>query len=267
MPKLPDDISFDTWLDYVFGYAPGPSGFRESGDDWWDERSNPALAVAFVTRLFETPEMLLAPRPSAPDARPLRRYSDQQVALGLWYLASEGEAACLLEESVPWPARRRGLLSIGALYSRLFAVVCSAYLGHLDRGPEPAGPLNTICYMWWDLFPTWGTPADSRSPSEAPARATGQTARLARRAQRHAVRADPDAALFSTDDVILTVMERTLRLDSEACREGALHGLGHWCRRHPERVPSIIAAWLAERPPISPELQRYALAARTGCVL
>ena len=255
MPKLPDDISFDTWLSYVFGYPSGPSGFRETGDDWWDERANPDRAVDFVTQLFETPEMLEG------------RFPDQQIAQGLWYLASEGESACLLDPTVPWPARRRGLLSIAALYSRLFAPACSPYLGHLDRGPEPPGPLNTICYMWWDHFPTWGTPADNRDPSEAPPRATGQAARLARRAQRRAVREDPDEALFSTDEVVLTVMERTLRLDSEACREGALHGLGHWCRRHPERVPAIVDAWLAESPSISPELHSYALSARTGCVL
>ena len=36
---------------------------------------------------------------------------------------------------------------------RLFAPRCSAHLSHLDRGEMIAGPLNTLCYMWWDILP------------------------------------------------------------------------------------------------------------------
>ena len=69
------------------------------------------------------------------------------------------------------------------------------------------------------------------------------------------------------DDAILLVMARTLRLDSEACREGALHGLGHWHRAHPDRTTRIVDEWLASGPEISPELRQYAFSARSGCVL
>ena len=117
------------------------------------------------------------------------------------------------------------------LYAGLFAAACTNHLGHLDAGPEPAAPLNSSCYMWWDLFPTWGG---------------GQ----------------PDV-----DDAILGVLARTLRIESEACREGALHGLGHWRLNYPARVGGTIDAWLAASPRISPELRRYAASARAGCVL
>ena len=72
---------------------------------------------------------------------------------------------------------------------------------------------------------------------------------------------------MSVDDVLLDVMARTLRLESEPCREGALHGLGHWHAAHPIRVEAIVDAWLGEEPRISSELHQYSLSARGGCVL
>ncbi|MDP8922996.1 MAG: hypothetical protein M3O34_09005 [Chloroflexota bacterium] len=254
MARLPAEIPFDRWLDYLFGCPVGPSGFRES-DDWWDEQADPALAVAFLTRFFEAPEIALA------------RYPHDQIDRGLWFLAGEsGHLSPLLGPPVPWDARRRGLLAIGGLYERLFAPVCANHLGHLDRGPEPPNLLNSICYMWWDLFPTWGGHG-----GEQPRRAAawGQS-RRARRRLRTERRADADAAeasLLGVDETILYVMARTLRLESEPCREGALHGLGHWRRAYPERTAAIIDEWLDGEPRISPELRRYAMAARSGCVL
>ena len=56
-------------------------------------------------------------------------------------------------------------------------------------------------------------------------------------------------------------------LDSEPCREGALHGLGHWHLSYPERTATIIDQWLAGQPRISPELRPYATSGRAGCVL
>ena len=224
MPQLPADIPFEAWLDYLFGEPVGPSGFRES-DDWWDERADPDLAVAYLTRLFEAPEVLLA------------SYPHDQIDRGLWFLASEsGHLQPLLASPAPWEARRRGLRAIGDLFERLLAPACTNHLGHLDRGPEPPDPLNSICYMWWDLFPTWG----------------GHGGEETQRA---------------VDDVLLDVMARTLRLESEPCREGGLHGLGHWHAAYPDRTATIIDEWLTAKPRISPELRKYALSARGGCVL
>jgi hypothetical protein len=254
MTLLPADIPFNDWLDYLFGRPVGPSGFRES-DDWWDEQADPDRAVDYLTRLFEAPDVLL------------RRFPNDQIDRGLWFLAGEsGHLRPLLGPPVPWDARRRGLLAIGGLYERLFAPACTNHLGHIDRGPEPPDPLNSICYMWWDLFPTWGghAVAEDRRPPR-PAR---------RRSRRHRGRAVGDAvsdtqppAPLTVDDALLDVMARTLRLDSEPCREGALHGLGHWHHAHPERTSGIIEAWLDEEPSISPALRAYAMSARGGCVL
>ena len=120
--------------------------------------------------------------------------------------------------------------------------------------------------MWWDLFPTWGGHGDEPSMPRRPRSGAGRRRRARRRGARPAD--DPAVdALRGIDDAILHVMARTLRLESEACRESALHGLGHWHRAHPDRTTRIIDGWLAGAPRISPELRQYALGARRGCVL
>lgn len=257
MVQLPADLPFEAWLDYLFGRPIGPSGFRES-DDWWDEAAAPERAVDYLTRLFEQPEVLLD------------RYPRRQIDRGFWYLVGEsGHLGPLLDGPVAWEARRRGLLAIGGLFGRLFAPVCTDHLGHLDRGPQPPDPLNSICYMWWDLFPTWGAPDADRT--ERPAD-WGRSRRARRRDRRGSPAEGPpldpaEQALRSVDRTLLHVLTRTLRLESEPCREAALHGLGHWHLRYPEQAAAIIRDWLAGRPAISPELHRYALQAATGCVL
>lgn len=251
MVRLPANIPFDQWLDYLFGAPVGPSGFRES-DDWWDEHADPSLAVAYLTRLFSQAGDLTT------------RYSFDQLNQGLWFIASEsGHLDPLFEPAVGWPDRRRALLAIGDLYARLFAPHCADYLGHLDRGPEPPTPLNAVCYMWWDLFPTWGNPG-AQAPSAT---------RATRGGGRQPAPRPPEPAgdlgaadLHTPDEVILHVLGRTLRLASEPCREGALHGLGHWHHAYPGQVEATIDRWLAGAPTISPELRAYAERARSGCV-
>jgi hypothetical protein len=246
---LPTDLSFSHWLDYLFGHPVGPSGFRET-DDWWDEQANPSLAVAYFTRLFEVPDTLL------------EQYPHDQIDRGFWFLLGEsGHLRPLLEPPVPLEERCRALLAIARLFERLFAPSCANHLGHLDRGPEAAKPLNSICYMWWDLFPTWGGYDDVQppSPTAPPPSRRPQPA--------DALMIHPTLAPQSVDDALLTVMAQTLRLDSDPCRESAIHGLGHWNRSYPVRTTRILDEWLAAEPRISPELRQYALSARSGCVL
>lgn len=162
-------------------------------------------------------------------------YSDTQLGQGFWYLASNGASDymfVLLDQRVELEARVRCSRAIGDLFAKLFALRCSPHLSHLD---EPrANPLNVSCYMWWDLIPFLGQPDD-------PARR-------------------------DIDDACLGVMERTLGLDSIACRESALHGLGHWHGGYPRRVEGAVDAFLAAHTALRPELVRYALSARSGCV-
>jgi len=62
-------------------------------------------------------------------------------------------------------------------------------------------------------------------------------------------------------------MKKILALDSVACQESALHGLGHWHSLQPDRVESIVDGFLAAHPTTRRELVTYARSARCGCVL
>jgi hypothetical protein len=139
----------------------------------------------------------------------------------------------LLDENVPWPERQRCIRSIHQLYEQCFARRCSPHLSHVD---EPgANPLNLVCYMWWDLIPIAGRPDDPT---------------------RRAI-----------DEDILQVMESTLQLDSIPCREGALHGLGHWQHEYPTRVGEIIDRFSMTRPELPEKLRTYMINAYVGYVL
>jgi hypothetical protein len=166
----------------------------------------------------------------------LTYFADSQIAQGLHYLIDTGAGGTVLaltERTVPLSERLRCLSAIGTLFEQIFARRCTAKLSHLDE--TGASPLNGVCYMWWDIFPVGG-PID-----------------------------DPEAAAI--DDTILSVMEGTLALPCPACQESALHGLGHWQRRHPERVATAVDRFLSRQGDLRPELAAYARVARSGCVL
>lgn len=218
-------LTFEHWLSYVFDRPvaePGQEWYWDAAANGWDEPA--AEALQFMTRAFEGAATLLEP------------YSDAQLNQGLWYLADNACSShmfALFDPSLPWADRRRGLRSLQGLYEQCFARRCTPHLGHLD---EPgAGPLNPVCYMWWDILPIAPQPGD-------PARA-------------------------GLDREILGVMEATLGLDSIACQESALHGLGHWQSSYPRRVTEIVETFLQRRGNLRPGLRAYALNARRGCVL
>lgn len=163
-------------------------------------------------------------------------YSDAQLNQGLWFIASNGCSDymfALLDPGVPWSARQRCVRSMHNLFEECFAKRCTPQLSHLD---EPgASPLNRVCYMWWDIIPIGAQPND------------------------------PDQT--GLDREILGVMESTLRLNSVACYESALHGLGHWQHYYPQRVGEIIDTFLESEKNLREELRTYAMSASRGCVL
>src|SRR4030095_8363941 len=108
---------------------------------------------------------------------------------------------------------------------------CLPKLSHLDK--DRTEPLNGICYMWWEVI-TWGWAMD-----------------------------DPDAERLKSKD--LDVMEAVLQLPNPACKESALHGLGHMVR-HSGRAFEIIDRLLADSADLDPGLRDYARGARSGCI-
>ena len=147
------DLDFEQWVQHLFCHPVTESAwYLEAWAELWD--GEPLLKVQYVTRLFESPEGLL------------KEYSVEQLDQGLWYLAGEGQAfmQALLDSEVSWPTRQRGLQSIHTFYEKFFAAACCDELGHLCK--TTSSPINGICYMWWDLFPSWGNPEDPSRQKE-----------------------------------------------------------------------------------------------------
>ncbi len=111
------------------------------------------------------------------------------------------------------------------------AVRCLPHLSHLDE--QPANPLNSACYMWWDILPIHGKPEELE-------------------------RAEFDAG-------VLCVLARLLSIPHDACRESALHGISEWQRYYP-RVEAAADDFLARTPGLRPELVSYAHRAKVGKV-
>jgi hypothetical protein len=219
-------LDFAAWIAHVFDHA-----VPYCQPPWYDLADAPlwqapaSVTVAHITRLFEDPEP------------PLAFLADSQIAQGLRYIIQPGASdfwIAIHDRAVPVEDRLRCLAATEPLFARLLAPRCTPHLSHRD---EPgAGPLNGICYMWWDIFPALLAPSDPAAPAAA--------------------------------ETVLAALAGILALDSPACCESALHGLGHLHHAHPRAVERIIGRFLATpSPELPPALLDYARAARCGCVL
>ena len=165
----------------------------------------------------------------------LQWFSDAQIAQGLTGLVNT-----MAVGDQPWmrdpvtPAKERAAVwgAIADFFRDVLAPKCAPVLGH--NASEAGPPINGVTYMWWESFPGFANPDDLRR------------------------------ALV--DDAELECLECVLALDSPACQEAALHGLGHWVRREP-RCVEVIDRYLASGKAVVPELISYARSARSGCVL
>lgn len=195
------DASFEGWVKAIFEHEP-----RE-GKPWYQEPGarhpsvqDKAETLSHLTRLFEEPQAALAP------------YSDAQIAAGLMYIASADNSNiswCLLDQALPWERRRRALRAIETVFVTVFEKRCAR---SLSNGTEKRPPLNAACFLWWDVFPTWGKPEDPKRAQE--------------------------------DEELLGVMTRLLRRDHLAIQESALHGLGHWHLKYRAKVKEIVDAFV-----------------------
>jgi hypothetical protein len=218
------DLSYEAWLEHAFGHEVRHQQLEWYFDDdcdWWAPAHEEA--VAYLTRLFEDPEPAL------------EFFSDAQIAQGLNYLVNTmavGDDGHLYDRGVPLEARRRCVAATAVFFAKIFARRCAPVLSHFDE--QGAGPLNGVCYMWWDVFPCVALADDPH------------------RGEMH--------------QAVLQTLRRILSLDCIACQESALHGLGHWCSEYPQAVAVAIDSFLAASPNLPPKLVTYARAARSGCV-
>jgi hypothetical protein len=215
------DIRFDDWIKSVFDHpVADPAWYGEvEFDTQWDGIT-PSITVQYVTRLFTNSQQVLG------------QYPDDQVNHGLWHLV---DPACsdimrdALDACVLLPERLTCIHSILLLFRDCFAPRCSSTVSHNDEAGT--NPINSVCYMWWDVFPAPG-------PGHA-----------------------------EENQAILDVMRDTLTIPSIACQESAIHGLGHWQLWYPRQAKQIIDTFLAATPDLSKPLREYALEAKAGRVL
>jgi hypothetical protein len=165
----------------------------------------------------------------------LSRYSDEQLDQGFWYLFDDsrpGFMRTLLDEEIPVAARLRALLSFVPLFEQVMAPRCSPVLSHLHE--QPTNPLNSACYMWFDEV-------------------------LDRFFPERLERSQLEKELF-------LVLRPLLAVPHDACRESALHGVGHWVRQYPQ-LAHTVDEFLSNTHDLRPELIAYAERARVGNVL
>ena len=164
----------------------------------------------------------------------LQWFHDDQIAQGLTGLVN-----VMAIGAQPWmadpvtPAEERAAVwpAIASFFRDLLAPKCAPVLGH--NATEATSSINTVTYMWWESFPGFTGPDD------------------------------PHRQMVY--DAELDCLESVLKLDSVACQEAALHGLGHWVRHEP-RCAEVIDRYLASGKAALPELVSYAKAARSGCI-
>jgi len=211
---------FATWLRAAFDHpVTEPDWYwADDFDDNWEALGlSDEVVVAYLTKLFRDPS-------------PLKGFSLPQVAQGIWFLVGEASPAqpsyTLFEPTVPLEARVACVRSIPDFF-RLF--VATAAPGPAEKDSDP---FHTACYMWWDIFPSWGR---------------------------------PDVGEPAIHQACLDSMVEILSCDTELCRLSALHGLNHWHMNYPQEVENAIDAFLARTSVVSPALRDYAVTARQGC--
>lgn len=215
---------YEAWLSHVFDRPESKYGWYFDTDDL-EFQANPSELLELTTRTFTCA------------STDLSRYSDKQVSDGLRYIVDSGcsdTVFALMNATNSQEVRVRLIESIEALYTGCFEQRCAPVLGHLSE--QSPTPLNTICYMLWDIsaLAWWEDPCY------------------------------PDRATYYA--AIIKTLGKILRSHHVACVESALHGLGHIHSQAPEDVESTIAAFLKSKPVLPKALLSYAQNAAAGYV-
>lgn len=216
-----DAHSLPDWIAHLFDHPVADPAWHWSSDAplWQDSAERIAT---FIADTFERSGELLA------------RFTDAQLNQAFWYLVDNSCSEfmfSLVEPSIPLRTRLRALRSFVPLFAQVMAIRCSPHLSHLDE--QPANPLNSSCYMWWDILPIHGKPEE------------------------------PGRTEFDAE--VLRVLAQLLSIPHDACRESALHGISEWQFYYPG-ARTIVDEWLARTPGLRPELVSYAQRARIGDV-
>jgi len=223
--------SHDSWRNWWFGYIirPNPATPGESHYQRLDilfPRYGPfASATAAAENLREL---------FVRSAELVPRYGLDGVAEGLWNVAHPRTveyASSLWDVAADDDDAERAIRAIPTLFRDLFAVHCDPAMS--SGGSETTNPMNGTCYMWFDLIGLDHVYANPLPP--------------------HRLRA------------MIDVLDEVLAIPHVACRESALHGLGHIASADAALAAPPIRRFL-RRTDLPEKLRQYALAAAAGAV-
>lgn len=158
----------------------------------------------------------------------IRAHGRNVVGEAIWHFyGAGGDLRDVLDAELGYE-RFAFMESVKVLYRDGFAAHCT----HWSPGGAQSS-LHLACYMLWDMdgIECW------------------------------AFRGDRDMLEASLD-----VLQFALNLNSPACQESALHGLGHLAFEYKADVVPIIDRYLRDQKPVD-ALREYALLARTGRVM
>jgi hypothetical protein len=193
----------------------------------------------------------------------LKRYSLDQVEQGLWFLIGEsspGHSSKVLLKRHALLSDRVACIHSMSIFFRSFVLAVTP--GDFDPDKNSGGAVQCAAYMWWDIFPMhYHLRSHVRGKIALPAPL------LAKLKLQPGVAVSKIAIEPEIHEATLKVMAEVLDLPSELCQISALHGLGHWHERHPDRVGQIVDAFVSRHKDLRPHLVEYASRARLGRVL
>jgi hypothetical protein len=212
MKTMNMEISYEDWKLDLLTYD--DSWIANCDTTIWELSGE--LTYMYVTRFFSEGKNLLN------DINP------EELNRILWLLIHD-VLNVIPEEYPPLSVWKDYFAATKILFRDIFNCYCAPVLGHKDE--QPTTPLNSSCYMWWDIVPVW----------------------------------HPDKQILTQiQQLCLETIIYCLKLDNLACKESALHGLGHWYTIDSHVVKVIIQNNYSFIPD---QLQNYSQSAICGCVL
>lgn len=222
---------FESWRDWWFGFvnqadpATGELRYWRLCGGWppYAPFDSPMAVADTLEQLFVRSGDLI------------ERFGCGPTAAGLWNVAQPLTARY---SQALWDAQTADDAAAGAI-DGMFELFSGLFARHCEEAtcagpPATDAPLNTVCYMWFDLIGLDHVEL-RRIPFE----------RLRR---------------------VVQVLQRVLAIPHIACQESALHGLGHVAQYDGGLARPAIERFLKRGTYVAPELRAYAEAAREGNV-
>ena len=217
---------YEAALAHLFD-RPAPAGGQQA---WvWDDDPEAFAATPLEWTRIQTLVFANA-------AVDLRAFSDDQVGMGLNFLMDNGLSDvpyAAIHESVPVDEAMRMMRAMPRLWRDGIGPRLSSVRAGIGSGA--GGRLGHVCYMWFDVWPTFYLVRD-RQPWR---------------------------------DAVWHVLEQMLEVPCREVRIAALHGIGHRGRDlgRDAEIDRAVDALLSELGHDDAELRTYANAAREGRVL